>query len=103
MASTTFVPDINPTCTDSELALLRKLTAGQADSMGASGVYTGNNFSGDASAIQCLTECTFTTFTENNDTGTMTGFAIPAGVVILNATGITAVVASSGTFRAYLR
>lgn len=50
----------------------------------------------DYYAVQCLTACTFTTFTERNATGSITGVAIPAGTVILNPAGITAVTASSG-------
>ena len=64
----------------------------------------GAAFSGDAYAVQCLTECTFTTFTENNATGSFTGTAIPAGTTLLNPRGITAAYVGEGELiRVYLR
>ena len=58
----------------------------------------------DYFAVQCLTECTFTTFTENNAAGAITGVALAAGTIIRNPHGITAVTASaSNLWRAYGR
>lgn len=57
---------------------------------------------GDFYAVQILADTTFTTFTEDNASGdAMTGFSIPAGTVLFGT--ITALTASSGTFRAYHR
>lgn len=97
--------DTVPTIDDTPRQLQFKTLAAQNLLLGgASGVWTGENFTGDAFAIQCLTECTFTTFTENQDTGSVINVAIPAGTVILNPFGITAAVAGGGElFRAYLR
>lgn len=58
----------------------------------------------DYYAVQCLTTCTFTTFTENGADGTIEGVEIPAGTIIRNPGGITAVTASaSNLWRGYKR
>jgi hypothetical protein len=93
-----------PEIDDASRTLQFKILSAQFQSMGGGGVFTGENFTGDAVAIQCVTDCTFTTFTENNDSGGVTGVVCPAGTILLNALGITAVVAGVGElFRAYLR
>lgn len=52
-------------------------------------------------SIQVLVDANFSTFTENNASGdAMTGFVIPAGVVLMGE--ITAFTLSSGTVRAYV-
>lgn len=54
---------------------------------------------GNFQAVQILVEATFSAWTETGLTGSMTGFAIPAGVIIFgNITGYTL---SSGRVKAY--
>jgi hypothetical protein len=56
----------------------------------------------DAYAIQMLADTTFATLTEDNRTGdAMTGFAIPAGVVMFG--NFSAVTLTSGAIRIYLK
>ena len=57
---------------------------------------------GNFYAIQVLEAATFTTFTENGDSGdAMTGFEVPAGTILYNGLGITAFTMSAGKVRAY--
>jgi hypothetical protein len=57
---------------------------------------------GNFYAVQVLAAATFTTFTENGDSGdAMTGFEVPAGTILYNGLGITAFTLSGGKVRAY--
>jgi len=56
---------------------------------------------GNFHAIQVLETANFSTFTETEDTGSMTGFDIPAGTILYNGLGITAFTLTSGKVRAY--
>jgi hypothetical protein len=59
---------------------------------------------GDFYGILVLEAATFSTFTQNAATGdAMTGFAIPAGIPILNGRGITAFTLTSGKVIAFKR
>lgn len=67
-----------------------------------SGVVTTSNtdaITGPFVAITVLADATFSTFTEVNGSGAMTGFVVPAGVTIFGQ--ITAYTLTSGTVRAY--
>lgn len=56
----------------------------------------------DAYAIQLLADTTFVTLTEDNRTGdAMTGFAIPAGMILYG--NFRAVTLTSGAVRIYLK
>lgn len=56
----------------------------------------------DAYAIQLLADTTFATLTEDNRTGDiMTGFAIPAGMILYG--NFRAVTLTSGAVRIYLK
>jgi hypothetical protein len=58
----------------------------------------------DFFAVQCLTETVFATFTENDVSGdAITNVTLPAGTVIINNAGITAVTLTSGAVRCYKR
>ena len=55
---------------------------------------------GEFFGVECITACTFTTFTMANSTGTFTGIAYPIGTIIYG--DITALTASSAnTFIAF--
>lgn len=72
------------------------------DNPGLSGAVTTIDTSaitGNFQAIQILTDAQFSTFTETDGTGSMTGFVIPAGTVIYGK--ITAYTLTSGRIRAY--
>lgn len=56
---------------------------------------------GEFYCLQVLEEATFSVFTEREATGSLTGFAIPAGTQLFNGLGITAYTLTSGKVRAY--
>ncbi len=61
---------------------------------------------GDFCAVQVIVAATFSAWTENGNDGAndaMTGFAIPAGTILYNGLGITALTLTSGTIRCYRR
>ena len=58
---------------------------------------------GDFYSIFVIEDATFDTLTERNATGDMTGFAVKAGIPILNGSGITAYKLASGKVRATKR
>lgn len=59
-------------------------------------------WTGDAYAVQFVTDCTPTTFTVGNGTGTYTGVRYPKGMTFIG--DITALTVGSGeTFIVYLR
>lgn len=72
------------------------------DVSGQNGTVTTSNTSpvtGNFSAVQVLVAATFSAFTETGGTGAMTGFSIPAGVILYGR--ITGYTLSAGTVRAY--
>jgi len=53
-------------------------------------------------ALQMLSDCEFSTLTENGKSGdVMTGFTIPAGTILYNGLGFTAFTLTSDKVRAY--
>ena len=65
-------------------------------SIAGSGLVVGSNtesITGNFYAIQCLTDCTFTTLNMSNLTGSLTGITIQSGSIIYGK--ITSVTASS--------
>ena len=61
---------------------------------GGSVIVTGTgDTTGEFFGVECITACTFTTFTIANSTGTFTGIAYPIGTVIYG--DITALTAGS--------
>jgi hypothetical protein len=72
---------------------------------GARGVVnltSGAPWSGNAYLVEVQKTATFTTFTENGDTGSVSG-EYSAGVRFMNAQGITNIELSSGEVRIYLK
>jgi len=60
---------------------------------------TASAFSGNWVALQVLNDATFTTLTESNSTGSITGNSIPAGVVLFGQFSVVQI--SSGIIRGY--
>jgi len=90
-------------------AFAKPLSQDQVSLFGGNGVLVESGttaITGDFCAIQVLVAATFATFTENGTDSAadaMTGFAIPAGTILYNGLGISAVTLTSGTIRCYRR
>ncbi len=60
---------------------------------------SGTVFNGNWVALQIVNDTTFTTLTESNSTGSLTGVSIPSGIVLFGQ--FSSVNFSSGKVRAY--
>lgn len=71
----------------------------QSGNTGARTVTNTTAQTGYFTSITILEDANFSAFTEENATGTMTGFTVPAGVTLFGV--ITAFTLASGKVRAY--